>query len=73
MNYCMSASFAKSGINKLDVCALIRWHMIMHFQKDWKEQTIDKYEKEFTESTYLKKIKFYEMLQILHEGDRLAH
>ena len=73
MNYCLSASFAKNEIDKLDVCALIRWHMIMHFQKDWNVKTIDKYEKEFTENKYLKKIKFYEMLHILHEGDRFAH
>lgn len=60
-------------LDVIDVCALIRWHMILHFSKDWKEKTVQKYENEFTGNDYLDYIKFYEMLHIMYEGDREAH
>lgn len=60
-------------VDSLFVAALIRYHMILHFFKDWKASTKDKYEKEFCENEYLKKVAFYEALQILHEGDKIAH
>ena len=73
---CYNAMFydlSSEQINRLTVCALIRWHMLLHFSKDWQEKTKRKYEKEFTDNSYLKHIKFYEMLHILYEGDRQAH
>lgn len=73
MFYQTSFDGEETDFNKLDICALIRWHMLLHFSKDWTEKTKAKYEKEFTENEYLNKIKFYEMLHILYEGDRLAH
>lgn len=73
MFYQMSFYLDVDDINKLDVCALIRWHMILHFNKDWKVSTMQKYEKEFTENEYLKQIEFYDMLHVLHEGDLHAH
>jgi predicted kinase len=60
-------------IDSLLVAALIRWHMVPHFFKDWKQKTIDKYEKEFTENKYLQEIEFYNALKLLHEGDKKAH
>lgn len=60
-------------IDDLFVAALIRWHMVLHFFKDWKPKTIAKYEKEFTENEYLQQIDFYNALKILHEGDKNAH
>lgn len=65
--------YGNDKIETLDVCALIRWHMILHFYEDWNKNTKEKYEKEFTEHQYLKDIKFYEMLHILYEGDKEAH
>ena len=59
--------------DRLTVAALIRWHMVLHFFKDWEQKTIDKYEKEFTEHHYLQDMKFYDALKILHEGDVYAH
>lgn len=59
--------------NSLYVAALIRYHMTLHFFKDWKPKTITKYEKEFTEAKMLKEIGFYETLKLLHEGDKYAH
>ena len=47
--------------------------MVLHFFKDWKAKTVEKYEKEFTEHEYLKQIDFYNALKILHEGDKKAH
>ena len=60
-------------LDKLDISALIRWHMILHFSKDWNEKTKIKYEKEFTEHEYLKNIQFYDMLKLLYEADVNAH
>lgn len=60
-------------LDKLDISALIRWHMILHFYKDWNQNTKEKYEKEFTEHEYLKNIQFYEMLKLLYEADVNAH
>jgi predicted kinase len=60
-------------VDDLLVAALIRYHMILHFFKDWKHKTIDKYEKEFTEHKWLKEINFYGALKILHEGDKNSH
>lgn len=59
--------------DKLTVAALIRWHMIMHFYKDWEQKTIGKYEKEFTKNKYLQEMNFYKALSILYEGDKNAH
>ena len=59
--------------DNLLIAALIRWHMVLHFFKDWKQTTIDKYEKEFTENKYLQEIGFYNDLKLLHEGDKSAH
>lgn len=61
------------GIDNLFVAALIRYHMILHFFKDWQTKTIAKYEKEFNTSEYLKTVKFYEALKVLHAGDKAAH
>jgi predicted kinase len=63
----------EDGVDSLLVAALIRYHMVLHFFKDWKQKTVDKYEKEFTEHHYLKDMEFYEALKILHEGDKSAH
>jgi hypothetical protein len=69
-----SLFYGKDGFaDNLLVAALIRYHMVLHFFKDWKQKTIDKYEKEFTSHKYLKEMKFYEALKILHEGDKKAH
>ena len=59
--------------DRLLVSALIRWHMVLHFFKDWEQKTIDKYEKEFTTHKYLREMEFYKALKILHEGDKNAH
>lgn len=59
--------------DRLLVAALIRWHMIPHFFKNWEQKTIDKYSKEFTEHKYLQEMDFYKALMVLHEGDKLAH
>ncbi len=61
------------GTDSLLVSALIRYHMIPHFFKDWKQKTIDKYEKEFTTHKYLREMEFYKALKILHSGDKNAH
>jgi predicted kinase len=61
------------GVDSLLVAALIRYHMVLHFFKDWKARTIEKYEKEFTEHEYVKQVDFYNALKILHEGDKKAH
>lgn len=61
------------GVDTLLIAALIRWHMILHFFKDWKQATINKYEKEFTSHKYLQEMEFYKALKILHEGDKNAH
>ena len=63
----------ESDIDNLVVAALIRYHMIPHFFKDWNQKTIDKYEKEFVENTILSNMEFYSALKILHEGDKSAH
>lgn len=55
------------------VAALIRYHMVLHFFKDWKPKTIEKYEKEFTSHKWLNEMEFYKALKILHEGDKNAH
>lgn len=60
------------GIDRLLVAALIRYHMVLHFFKDWKPKTVEKYEKEFT-SHKLDEMDFYKALKILHEGDKNAH
>ena len=62
-----------NDIDRLVVSALIRWHMILHFFRNWEQKTIDKYEKEFTTHHYLQEMKFYEALKVLHIGDRNAH
>ena len=59
--------------DRLSVAALVRWHMVLHFFKDWEQKTIDKYEKEFTTHHYLKEMQFYEALKLLNEGDKNAH
>jgi predicted kinase len=59
--------------DSLLVAALIRWHMVLHFFKDWKPKTIEKYEKEFTSNLLLQHIDFYKALKLLHEGDKAAH
>jgi predicted kinase len=59
--------------DSLMVSALIRWHMVLHFFKNWQQKTIDKYEKEFASHKRLKDIDFYNALKILHEGDKNAH
>lgn len=61
------------GTDRLLVAALIRYHMVLHFFKDWKPKTVAKYEGEFTSHKYLKEMDFYKALQILHEGDKNAH
>ena len=63
----------EDGVDSLLVAALIRYHMILHFFKDWKQKTIEKYEQEFIDHEYLQLIKFYDALKILHEGDKKAH
>ena len=63
----------EDGVDSLLVAALIRYHMVLHFFKDWKAKTVKKYEKEFVEHEYLQLIKFYDALKILHEGDKKAH
>lgn len=60
-------------IDRLMIAALIRYHMILHFFKDWKPKTIEKYEKEFTSHKWLNEMEFYKALKILHEGDKNAH
>ena len=60
-------------VDRLLVSALIRWHMVLHFFKDWEQKTIDKYEKEFTEHKFLKEMEFYKALKLLNEGDKNAH
>lgn len=59
--------------DRLSIAALIRWHMVLHFFKDWEQKTIDRYEKEFTTHHYLKEMQFYEALKLLNEGDKNAH
>lgn len=59
--------------DNLLVAALIRWHMVLHFFKDWQQKTIDKYEREFTSHKRLMDIDFYNALKILHEGDKNSH
>ena len=61
----------ESGVDSLLVAALIRWHMILHFFKDWNKETIEKYEREFTKTEYLKE--FYKALKLLNKGDKEAH
>lgn len=61
------------GVDNLLVAALIRWHMILHHYKNWKQKTIDKYNAEFTSHNWLKEMEFYKALKILHEGDKNAH
>ena len=61
------------GTDNLLVAALIRYHMVLHFFKDWKPKTIEKYEKEFTSHKWLNEMEFYKALKILHEGDKNAH
>ena len=63
----------EDGVDSLLVAALIRYHMVLHFFKDWKPRTVEKYENEFVEHEYLQLIKFYDALKILHEGDKKAH
>lgn len=63
----------EDGVDSLLVAALIRYHMVLHFFKDWKAKTVEKYEKEFVEHEYLQLSKFYDALKILHEGDKKAH
>ena len=63
----------EEGVDSLLVAALIRWHMTLHFFKDWKQKTIDKYESEFTCTDWLNEQEFYKALKILHEGDKNAH
>lgn len=72
---CYNSLFYKKdeGTDSLLVAALIRWHMVLHFFKDWAQKTVDKYEKEFTSHKYLEKTEFYNALKILHEGDKNAH
>lgn len=59
--------------DRLLIAVLIRWHMVLHFFKDWQQKTINKYEKEFTSHKWLNEIQFYEALKLLHEGDKKAH
>ena len=61
------------GTDNLLVAALIRYHMVLHFFKDWKPKTIEKYEKEFTSHKWLNEMEFYKALKILNEGDKNAH
>jgi predicted kinase len=63
----------EDGVDSLLVAALIRWHMVLHFFKDWKQKTIEKYENEFTCTNWLNEQEFYKALKILHEGDKNAH
>lgn len=63
----------EDGVDHLTVAALIQNHMILHFFKDWKQKTIDRYEKEFTSHKWLNEMEFYKALKILHEGDKNAH
>lgn len=64
----------EDGVDSLLVAALIRYHMVLHFFKDWKPKTVEKYEKELTSSHhYLEEVEFYKALKILHEGDKNAH
>ena len=62
-----------AGVDSLLIAALVRYHMILHFFKDWRQKTVDKYEKEFTMHRYLQEMQFYTALKILHEGDKRAH
>jgi hypothetical protein len=61
------------GTETLDVAALIRWHMIPFFFKDWGEKTVNKYIAELTTDERLKDKMFWEALQILHKCDVSAH
>jgi predicted kinase len=63
----------EDGVDSLLVAALIRWHMVLHFFKDWKPKTVEKYENEFTCTNWLNEQEFYKALKILHEGDKNAH
>lgn len=63
----------EDGVDSLLVAALIRWHMVLHFFKDWKPKTIEKYENEFISHKWLQEMEFYKALKILHEGDKNAH
>jgi hypothetical protein len=47
--------------------------MVLHFFKDWKPKTVEKYEREFTSNQYLQDMEFYKALKLLHEGDKTAH
>ena len=60
-------------VDRLLVAALIRWHMVPHFFKDWKQKTIDKYIKEFTGHKYLREMDFYGSLMLLNKADKEAH
>jgi predicted kinase len=61
------------NIDRLYVAALIRWHMILHFFKDWKPETQKRYVDRFSKGLYFEYTDFWLNLQILHEGDRYAH
>lgn len=59
-------------VSTLEVSALIRWHMLLHFFKDWEQKTRDKYFKEFN-CEALSATKFWEALQMLYSADKQAH
>ena len=63
----------EEGVDKLIVAALIRWHMLLHFKKDWNEKTYLKYKKEFSDNEYLTSIDFWDALNLLHKADVEAH
>lgn len=55
--------------DKLYISALIRWHMIMHHFKSWKDKTINRYTREFENL----EDDFWDNLKVLYEADVSAH
>ena len=56
-------------VDRLYVSALICWHMLMHFFKNWKDKTKKKYEDMFLQCDK----DFWHNLKILNEGDVYGH
>lgn len=68
-----SLFYSKPAVDNLLIAALIRWHMILHFFKDWEDKTIDKYIREFTSDKISPVYNFYDLLKLINEGDKNAH
>ena len=68
-----SLFYSKPTVDNLLIAALIRWHMILYFFKDWEDKTIDKYIREFTSDKISPVYNFYDLLKLINEGDKNAH